>query len=77
MCGILIIFSKKGKKLSKSKSLRASKEIYNTGPDSFKFEFGKNWSQFLRLLNEDSKDDISRETIRDFSVEARKIAIKR
>ena len=47
MCGILIIFSKKGKKLSKSKSLRASKEIYNRGPDSFKFEFFENDSLFI------------------------------
>ena len=47
MCGILIIFSKKGKKLSKSKSLRASKEIYNRGPDSFKFEFFENGSLFI------------------------------
>ena len=39
MCGIFIVFSKKGNELPKNKCLAASNELYNRGPDFFKYSF--------------------------------------
>tara|TARA_Y100000590_G_C15745157_1_gene1021726 strand:+ start:3401 stop:5200 length:1800 start_codon:yes stop_codon:yes gene_type:complete len=39
MCGIFIVFSKKGNELPKNKCLNASYELYNRGPDFFKYSF--------------------------------------
>ena len=46
MCGVLVIYSKK-KKLNKNKCLTASKEIYNRGPDNFKFSLQRNNTLFV------------------------------
>ena len=39
MCGIFVVFSKKGSQLPKKKCLSASNELYNRGPDFFKYTF--------------------------------------
>ena len=39
MCGIFVAFSKKGSQLPKKKCLSASNELYNRGPDFFKYTF--------------------------------------
>ena len=47
MCGVFVVFSKNNLKLDKAKCLKASKEIYNRGPDNFRYNFFKNKSLFI------------------------------
>ncbi len=47
MCGIFVVHSKKGEKLSISKCLGASKELYNRGPDYLKYNFYNNGTLFI------------------------------
>ena len=47
MCGVLVIFSKKGHKLQKTRCLQAAKQLYNRGPDDFKSGFFRNESLFI------------------------------
>jgi len=47
MCGIFVVHSKKGEKLSISKCLGASKELYNRGPDYLKYNFYNNRTIFI------------------------------
>tara|TARA_A100000164_G_scaffold379253_1_gene423013 strand:- start:452 stop:2227 length:1776 start_codon:yes stop_codon:yes gene_type:complete len=47
MCGVLVIFSKKGHKLQKTRCLQAADKLYNRGPDSFKSNFFRNGSLFI------------------------------
>ena len=39
MCGIFLAFSKKGDPLPEERCKKASYELYNRGPDFFKFSF--------------------------------------
>ncbi len=39
MCGVFVVFSKTGTELSEKQCISASKEIYNRGPDFFKYSF--------------------------------------
>ena len=47
MCGVLVIFSKKGHKLQKTRCLQTAKQLYNRGPDDFKSGFFRNESLFI------------------------------
>ena len=47
MCGIFVVHSKKGNKLSTSKCFGASKELYNRGPDYLKYNFYNNRTLFV------------------------------
>ena len=47
MCGIFAVNSKKREKLSTSKCLGASKDLYNRGPDYLKYNFYNNRTLFV------------------------------
>ncbi len=47
MCGVFVVFSKNNLKLDKAKCLKASKEIYNRGPDNFRYNFFKKNTLFI------------------------------
>ena len=47
MCGVLIIYSKKKKKLNKKRCFSASKKLFNRGPDLYKSNFFKDSSLFI------------------------------
>lgn len=47
MCGIFVAFSKKGTELSEKRCISASKEIYNRGPDFFKYSFLRNRTLYM------------------------------
>lgn len=47
MCGIFVVYSKNGTKLSESKCFNASNDLYNRGPDHLKFEYFKKNSLFI------------------------------
>ena len=47
MCGIFVAFSKKGTELSEKRCISASKEIYNRGPDFFKYSFLRNKTLYM------------------------------
>ena len=47
MCGVLLIFSKKGEALPKKKCVDASKKLFNRGPDNFKNNFLRKNTLFI------------------------------
>lgn len=47
MCGIFLVFSKKGNPLPEERCIKASYELYNRGPDSFKFSFFRNKTLYI------------------------------
>lgn len=47
MCGIFLVFSKKGNALPRDRCLSASKELYNRGPDYFKYNFFRKNTLFM------------------------------
>ena len=47
MCGIFIVFSKKGDPLPEYRCKKASNELYNRGPDFFKFGFFRKKSLYI------------------------------
>ena len=73
MCGILIVFSKKGHKLEKKRCLGAAEKLYNRGPDSFKFNFFRNDSLFisntvLSITGKSSGKDLIRSKNNNFEI---------
>jgi len=47
MCGIFLVHSKNGTKLSESKCLNASNDLFNRGPDYLKFDFLRKNTLFI------------------------------
>ena len=47
MCGIFLVFQKKGKKLNLNKCKKASKDLFNRGPDYFKYSIFENQSLYI------------------------------
>ena len=47
MCGVFLIYSKKGNALSKNNCIDAARKIFNRGPDNFKFNFFRKNTLFI------------------------------
>ncbi len=47
MCGIFVVFSKKGNPLPSDRCIDASRELYNRGPDYFKYNFFRKNTLYL------------------------------
>ena len=47
MCGVFLVFSKNAKKLNINQCKKASKDLFNRGPDYFKFSVFENGSLYI------------------------------
>jgi len=65
MCGIFVVFSKKGNPLPKKKCLSASNELYNRGPDFFKYTFLRKKTLYIsnNILSITGKTNINKSVL--------------
>ena len=65
MCGIFVVFSKKGNPLPKKKCLLASNELYNRGPDFFKYTFLRKKTLYIsnNILSITGKTNINKSVL--------------